>query len=130
MKPPTDREIIEWNTAIMWFDEFGIFCSISKKTEPQSMDEMLAGLDRFKQLIGDRKVCMLADVTYSSESTKEARDFAAIELPKFIKAVAMVSDSPLGKMMANLFFKIKSQPYPTRMFTDEEEARNWLKKYL
>jgi hypothetical protein len=77
-----------------------------------------------------KKVCMLLDVTHSSETTREVRDFAAEELPKITKAIAMVSGSALGKVLANLFFLLKSHPYPVKYFTDETEARVWLRQYL
>jgi len=51
-------------------------------------------------------------------------------LPRYIKAIAMVSDSALGKMLANLFFTLKKQPYPTKMFTNEQDAKEWLMQYL
>jgi hypothetical protein len=130
MEPPKNTEIIEWETSTIWFDENGILCSISKKARAQSLEEIKENLETFKKLIGEKKICMLLDVTHSAESTKEARDYAAIEFPKFVKAIAMVSSSVLGKMLANLFFSIKAQPYPAKMFNDEKEAKEWLKHYL
>jgi hypothetical protein len=73
---------------------------------------------------------MLVDVTYTAESSKEIRDYAAHEFPNFVKAIAMVSGSVFGKMLANLFFTLKAQPYPTKMFTNEQDAKEWLKQYL
>ncbi|HWY12347.1 MAG TPA: STAS/SEC14 domain-containing protein [Bacteroidia bacterium] len=130
MKPPENAKVYEWDTSTFWFDESGIFCSISKKTPPQSLDEVKKSMEELYKIIGGKKVCMLLDVTYSAESTKETRDYAAVEFPKFVKAIAMLSQSALGKMMANLFFSIKAQPYPVKMFTDENEAKAWLKQYL
>jgi hypothetical protein len=130
MKPPLNVKVYDWSSSTFWFDEDGILCSISKKTAPQTMEQVIKEIDEFKRIIGDKKVCMLADVTNSSESTREVRNYAAIELPKIIKAIAMISNSALGKMLANLFLSIKSQPYPTKMFNDEAEARQWLKQFL
>jgi len=73
---------------------------------------------------------MLVDVTHSMESTRETRDYVAEEFPKYVKALAMVSDSALGKMLANLFFTLKKQPYPAKMFNNEQDAKTWLKQYL
>jgi hypothetical protein len=130
MEIPTNTRVIEWPTSITWWDETGILCSISKKAPVQTLEEAKKTLEDFRALIGNRKVCLLIDVTETSESSKELRDYAATEFPKFIKAMAMISKSVLGKMLANLFFSVKAQPYPAKMFNDEVEAKEWLKQYL
>ncbi|HXP52637.1 MAG TPA: STAS/SEC14 domain-containing protein [Bacteroidia bacterium] len=130
MQPPTDVEVFDSKTGVSWFDKDGILYSISKKVPALSMEETTKLTEEFKQMLKGKKVCMLVDVTNSSESNKEARDYAAQELPKVVRAVAMVSKSAVGKMLANIFFKIKEQPYPVKMFNTVEEARQWLKQYL
>jgi hypothetical protein len=130
MEPPKGVKVYDWPTSTFWFDENGILCSIAKKTPIQSLEEVKKTIEEFKKVIGDKKVCLLSESTNSSESTKEVRDYASLEFPKFIKAIAVISKSALGRMLANLFFSIKEQPYPTKMFTDENEAKEWLKQYL
>ena len=130
MIPPKDANVTETNTSTFWFDENGIFCSVSKKAPPQSLEEAKAGMQQVKNIIGNKKVCLLIDITNGRESTKEVRDYAANEFPKFVKAIAILSNSELGKMLANIFFNLKHQPYPTKMFVEEGEAKNWLKQYL
>jgi hypothetical protein len=130
MVPPKNAKVTETFTSTYWFDENGILCSVAKKVPPQSLEETMRLMDEFKTMLGDRKVCMLIDSTNSGESSREVRDYAAVEFPKFIKAMALVSSSELGKMLANLFFNLKHQPYPTKMFTGETEAKEWLKQYL
>jgi hypothetical protein len=58
------------------------------------------------------------------------RDYVAEVLPDIAIAVAIISRSAVGKMVANLFFSIKKQPHPVKMFNDEREAKEWLKQYL
>ncbi len=130
MEPPKNIEIYEWEASRFWFDEMGILCSVSKKVKPQSLEETKMIVSNFKKLIGDRKVCLLLDVTNSSEASKEVRDYAAVEFPKFVKAMALISKSALGKMLGNLFFSVKSQPYPSKIFNTEKEAKEWLQQYL
>lgn len=127
---PQDAKVYEFTNSDMWFDEDGILWSVSKMAPPQTVEQARQDLERLRSMIGDKKVCMLADVTHSTETTREMREFAAEELPKFTKAIAMVSGSALGKMFANLFFRIKSQPYPVKMFNNPEDARSWLQQYL
>jgi hypothetical protein len=130
IKIPENAEVTDTPTSIYWYGEDGILYSISKKSDPPSLEETKEVLADFKKALRTEKVCLLIDVTHTTESSREVRDFAAAEFPKFVKAIAMVSDSALGKMLANLFFSLKTQPYPTKMFTDEGEAREWLKQYL
>lgn len=127
---PTDREVTDGGNSLYWMDADGILCSVSKKAPQPSLDDARKIIETLKARIGDHKVCILVDVTHSTETTRENRDYAAAEFPKFVKAIAMVSRSPLGRMLANLFFTLKSQPYPTKMFNTENEAREWLKQYL
>ncbi|MCD6017350.1 MAG: hypothetical protein K0S53_471 [Bacteroidetes bacterium] len=130
IKPPKNTKVMDWASSTFWFDETGIVCSISKKSAPQTLTEVKEILATFRGMIGDKKICLLADATNSPESTKEVRDYVAVEFPKFIKAIAILSDSSLGIMLANLFFKLKTQPYPTKMFNNEIEAKEWLQQFL
>lgn len=127
---PAHADVHELSSSTIWFDEWGILWSVSKKVPPQPIDLVRQELSLMKNLIGDKKVCMLIDVTNSAETTREVRDFAAEELPKITAAIAMVSGSALGKMFANLFFSIKSQPYPVKMFSKVEDAKKWLTQFL
>ncbi|UPT67364.1 MAG: hypothetical protein M0D57_01335 [Sphingobacteriales bacterium JAD_PAG50586_3] len=130
MSPPQGAAITENKTSIYWFDEDGILCSVYKKAPPISLEESKQLIDEFRQVTQGRKFCMLLDITHSAASTKESREFAAVEFPKIVTAMAMLSASPLGRMLANLFFALKPTPYPAKIFATEKEAKDWLKHYL
>lgn len=87
-------------------------------------------MEEFRIITGGTKICMLSDSTDSPPPNREMRDYAAEVIPEIAKAVAIISRSAVGKMAANLFFSIKRQPYPVKMFTEETEAKEWLKQYL
>lgn len=128
---PLGIKTYELPTSIIWVESSGIVCSISKKIQrPQTVKEISEVIEVYKSFVGKNPRCLLSDVTHASATSREVRDYVATELPKFIKAVAMVSESALGKMMANIFFSLKYQPYPVKMFDDEKEARVWLIKHL
>ncbi|MEQ8471077.1 MAG: hypothetical protein RIC35_07825 [Marinoscillum sp.] len=114
----------------MWFDESGILCSIAKKVPAQTVEQAKETMVEFRKLTGGKKICLLSDSTDSPPANKELRDYAAEVIPEIAKAVAIISRSAVGKMAANLFFSIKKQPYPVKMFNDEAEAKEWLKQYL
>ncbi|MBS4044514.1 MAG: STAS/SEC14 domain-containing protein [Chitinophagaceae bacterium] len=126
----TTYEVTEFPSSIIWFDEHGILYSISKKVNQQQIEETKQVIEFIKQHSKNEKICMLIDVTHAGETTREVREYAAAELPKITKAIAMISDSIMGKMVANLFFNLKFQPYPVKMFNDEKAAIKWLMEKL
>jgi len=130
MVPPKNTSLIEFPTSTIWFDENGILCSIAKKVPQQTLDEAKKTIAEFRKITGGKKICLLSDSTDSPPTNKEIRDYAAEVLPEIVTAVAIISVSAVGKMVANLFFSIKKQPYPVKMFTDEIAAKEWLKQYL
>lgn len=130
LEPPKGSHVIENATSVYWFDENGILCSITKKSPPISVEESRKLLEEFKQATQGKKFCMLLDVTYSTPNDKAAREFAAEEFPKITKAMAMVSGSAMGRMLANIFFALKPTPYPAKMFNNVADAKSWLKQYL
>ncbi|CAN5379099.1 hypothetical protein BH11BAC3_BH11BAC3_02060 [soil metagenome] len=127
---PENTEVFEFPTTTMWFDENGILCAIAKKLPLQTVEEAKKTYSEFSKITGGKKICLLSDSTNSSPANKEMRDYASRTLPEFAKAVAIISRSAVGRMAANLFFSLKKQPFPVKMFTDETEAKEWLKQYL
>jgi stage II sporulation SpoAA-like protein len=131
MQPPPNVELHEHVTSTWWIEASGLLCSVSKKNSPDiTREQSIAQLEDLRRVTGNKKMCMLLDITYARPTKKEDREFGAEELAKIVKALALVSNSPLGKMVANLFFNLKPPPYPTKMFTNEDEARAWLNQYL
>ena len=115
MESPKDVEVFNNTISIYWFDEQGILYSVSKKSPPQSLEEIKKNVEDFKRILNGRKVCMLLDVTYSGESSRDVKEYAANEFPKFVKTIAIISTSTFGRMLANLFFSLKLQLYPAKI---------------
>ncbi|MDB5284426.1 MAG: hypothetical protein JWO06_3501 [Bacteroidota bacterium] len=131
MEPPKHVEVHEHLTSTWWIEDDGILCSVSKKGAPDiSREQSLEQLADLNRVTGGKKMCMLLEITYGKPSKREDREFIAAELAKVIKALALVSNSALGKMVANLFFNLKPPSYPTKMFTNDHDAREWLRQYL
>lgn len=129
MKPPGNTHIYECDVQTFWFDENGILCAVSKDM-PRTLDKQQKAYELVKQISGNKKVCYLTEVTYIQPPDRETREYVLKESQNLFKAVAVISNSVLGRMIANILFRMKSQPYPTKMFSDENEAKDWLKQYL
>lgn len=113
-----------------WFGDDGILYSESKVAE-RSMENYQLLFELYKKLSdnGNKKIRTLGNITKTQPSKKEVRDYIANELPKYIKAMALVSDSSMGKMIGNVFIKLNPAPYPIQIFSNVESAIKWLNKY-
>jgi hypothetical protein len=133
MEIPANIKTYDMTTSTMWFDQDGILFSVPKPNAPteQSKEEMNEEMDKFREITGGKKVCMVLETNHNSRPPKkEERDFIAEQLTSVTKAMAIVTSLPLSRMVANLFFGFKPPPYPVKMFSNEKEAKEWVKQYL
>jgi hypothetical protein len=64
-----------------------------------------------------------------SSVTKEARDyFSKNDGIKHMKRLALITTSPISRIVGNFWLQISRPTVPTRLFASEEEALNWLKE--
>ena len=96
-----------------------------------SDDDIREEMQRFWQIIGRKKVCMVAETGKGSGKgpKKEQRALIAAEIANVTKAMAVIISSPLAKAAVNLFYTFAPPPYPIKMFTELEEAKIWIRKY-
>lgn len=122
-----------YETALLncWFDEHGILMSESKPVEKsiKHYDELFALYSELTNN-GANKICTLGNISKSQELTKPVREYISGQLPKYIKAMALVSSSSVGKAIGNFFILLSSPPYPTRIFSNQKDAVNWLMQYI
>lgn len=134
MEIPNDAKLIDWPTSIIWFDDDGVMYSKPKPGIPEpelTREESAKQMDEFKKILGNKKVCMILETNSNSRPPKkEDRDFIADQLNQVVKAMGLISSSPLSRMIANLFFGLKPPPYPVKFFSNEIEAKEWIKQYI
>ena len=129
---PREATVIEMPSSTIWLDKDGILYSVGKPPAgPRSIDDLRAEMAEFRRVIGEGKYCIIMESSGKGPTPpKEQRDEIARELNSVTKALAVVSSSPLGRMMANLFFSFKPPKYPMKLFSTEREARQWIRQYL
>ncbi|MGZ3920276.1 MAG: DUF7793 family protein [Bacteroidia bacterium] len=129
MNIPNNVKRYEHPMATFWFDELGILYSISK-TGPRTKQVMDEYINYVKNLINNKPVCILTDISRASPMDKETREYTAQKLQKVYKAMAIITSTPAGEMIGKVFLKLDGQPYPIAMFVNEKDAKEWLKQYL
>jgi hypothetical protein len=132
MEIPKNVKTYDMTSSIMWFDEQGILYSVPKPGVPPDMtaEQIKAEMEKFRQFAGNGKVCMVVESNSQSKPpSKEERDLIATEINSIAKAMAIITTSPVSRMIANLFFGLKPPPYPAKMFSNEKDAVEWIKQF-
>lgn len=121
-------EQIETDIATYWLED-GILVSRSKSVR-RTVDNLRESHKIIKQMTGGKKLPHLVFLTRSAVPDKDAREFSTASLPDLYTAMALVSNGGLGTFIMNLLFKMKPPTVPMRSFSNEADAREWLKGYM
>lgn len=85
--------------------------------------------DAARTIVGDRPYTVLIDLRRIRSMNREARQHVVRpETVKQIMAVALLIESPVSRVIGNLFLGLNRAPYPTRLFTAETDAFDWLRE--
>jgi hypothetical protein len=61
---------------------------------------------------------------------KASRSYSAsAEHSDTMSAVALIVGSPLSRALGNFFLGLNVPPFPVKLFSDEAQARMWLKSH-
>jgi hypothetical protein len=133
MEIPIDRKVYELSGSYIWISDEGIVYSRPREDAPaeQTNEEIHREMEDLKKIIGDKKICLVGESNPRQKPPKkEQRDYIADQISSVVKAMAIVTSSPLSRMMANLFFSFKPPQYPMKMFQNEKDATQWIRQYL
>jgi hypothetical protein len=73
----------------------------------------------------------LINIKDMKTSKKEVRDYmSGDELNSMIIATALITGSGLSKILGNLFLSFSKPQFPTKLFSEEEKAAEWLQQYI
>ena len=126
--PPANTQIYKGEIADYWFDE-GILISLSKSVK-RTVENISGNVALVKQITDNKPVPLLIYISSSPVPDKATRKYSTEQLPVIYSALAMVSKPGLSKFIMNILFSLKPPPIPIKSFTDDNEAKEWLKQYL
>ncbi len=110
----------------MFIDEDGIF-NIRYGTQLLTVNHMVHSLAEHRRLNSKGKMPIMvvteAATNVDGEMIKVGKTdwFANVTV-----ALAIVTRSKLANILRNVFMSLQSNPYPTKLFSDEAKARDWL----
>jgi len=129
IKIPEKVTFYETPIATYWVDEYGIVCAIAKpiRRKIEHYEEVMALYAKLMK--GGKKLCLLSETT-NMPFRSEIREYVMAEMPKYIKANALVTNVVLERTVAETFMNLYSTPIEMNQFTNEVDAKAWLKQYL
>jgi hypothetical protein len=83
-----------------------------------------------KRITDNKLIPLLIYLSNSPVPDKDARKYSTEQLPDIYSAMAMVSQPGLSQFIINILFALKPAPIPMKSFTDDKEAKAWLRQYL
>ena len=129
MQRPTDKPIIEGEIANYYFEDNGILVSLSKSPK-RTVENIGRNVALVKKITGNKTVPLLIYLCKSPMPDKATQKFSTEQLPQIYKAMAMVSKPGLAAFIMKLLFRLRKPPIPMKSFTDDNEAKEWLKQYI
>ncbi|MDH5476638.1 MAG: STAS/SEC14 domain-containing protein, partial [Cyclobacteriaceae bacterium] len=124
------KDFVKTRTAKIWKDEDGIIHTELDKSSELTLEDGIENINVIEKMNQGSSVLVLSDIRNVKSVSKEHRDFFSSErVVKIMSAGAIITGSPITKVMANFFFQVNKPPYRTKMFTSETEAIKWLKEH-
>ena len=100
-------------------------------TGDETIEKARELIETIKKITENKTSPLLVDMRQQKSISREARQFySRKETMDTVTALALIVGSPISKVMANFYLGLNKPPYPTRLFTNEDEAIDWLKVYL
>ncbi len=124
------NEIIETRNSKVWLED-GIIRQTLKPQVEVKLAEMKEIVAARKKAGQNKKRPYFNDISNIKSINREARNYGTSEeVAKTISAMALFVKTPLSSMIGNFFLGLNKPPYPTKLFTNEKKALEWLKGFL
>lgn len=128
IQAPTDKETFEGEIATYWIED-GILYSLSKSIL-RTVDNISGNVELVKKITGNRKMPLLIYLKNSPVPDKATRKYSTEQLPNIYKAMAMVSKPGLSQFIMKILFRFSQPPIPMKSFTNDKDAKEWLKQFV
>lgn len=127
-----NKHIFQTDVFTTWLED-GIFYSEVKDHSEIQLVHAQENTKIIEELSGNLidKCPILVDLHKIKSISKEARDhFAMRNRAPGVSAIAIVTRSPVGKIIGNFFLGLNKPSVPTRLFNKKEEALKWLRQFV
>ena len=125
------RNELTTETGMLFLDDQGIVHVTSFQGVEETLDQAKASIAAIKAVSEDKLRPIVLDMRPIKGQKREVRDYyASPAASSAYAAAAILVGSPISRMIGNIFIGIGKLPVPTKLFSGEQEAIEWLKGYM
>ncbi len=119
----------ETRAAVIQLREDGIIQVLVRPDVVQTFEDAVLNFETIESLAAGRDCPVLINIRHCKPLIPEVRHFyTSLKLKGKLTALALLCDlTPLGQMLGNIYFKMSKHGVPTRLYSDENEAVQWLR---
>ncbi len=123
--------VITTSTTRHWLRDDGFLQSQALDGAGQSLADARESVAAYASLCGGQRRPLLVDLRAAGgPMDRAAREYyAGTELAAVVSAAALLVSSPVGRVIGTFFLRIAQPATPIRLFTDEQEALDWLERF-
>ena len=126
------QQQIVTRTGTLYLDADGIIRGTINPGAEQTLEDAIENVQASSAVGLGKRRPLLVDMRPIKSQTREARTYyTGPEGTRCFTAAAVLVDSPVSRLIANFLLGFnKSATVPSRLFTSEPEAIEWLKTFL
>lgn len=130
MKTVSVETHIETATAHISLTSDGIVRIVIKPTEVETLENAMENVEAVHQINHEVKRPLFVNtLALKHHDPKIVRFYSSENAGGAIEALAILVESPLLKFMVNFMMSMNRFPVPRKLFTNENEALEWLMQY-
>lgn len=130
-KLPVKRERIVAGVFTIYLGDDHICRNTVKKNAEIGLKEAVAATEAVVEIFNGEIAPILVDIRQIRSISREAREHFTMKNRKpNVSAIGLLVKSPLSSLIGNFFLGINKSSVPTRIFTSEKKATEWLRKFL
>lgn len=128
---PVDlAEKVETPFITLWMDEEGFLCGRYAQNLHLSLEAAVSVVESRIFFAKGNSYPLLIDMRGIKSTTRQARAYMATVGSTLVKAGALITGSTINRTLGNIFLSIDKPLVPTKLFTNEESAKEWLRQYI
>jgi hypothetical protein len=120
---------IETSSGILTLEDSGFVRIKNKRGVEQTLSEAKKNIEELAALMDGKRYPVLVDLEGTTLSREVRNYYGSPEVRELMTALALLVTNPVARVIANVFLAMKHEKIPTKLFTSERDALDWLRKF-